>query len=359
MKAAVFVDQADMLDVRNVEPLPPGPRDVVVEVEASGVCHSDLGLLRGHAPPGFPTAVLGHEAAGRVVEVGPEVHGLEVGQRVVSTIIASCLRCAPCTRGEVHLCADPDNVAFRPRYTLDDGTPAIAFAGLGAFSECIVGDETSFVAVDTDLPADQLALFGCGLSTGLGAALRTGGVTLGDNVVVLGTGGVGMAAVQGARLAGAGQIIAVDLVAEKRKTALSVGANAEVDPGEQDPVAAVQELTGGAGADVVIEAVGTEATISQGLAMTRRGGTLVLVGMPKMGTTVSMDPVDVGWGAKHIVGCVFGSTNARRDIPHYVRLAEQGRLDLDAMVSRNYTLDEINDAFAALEKGEVIRSVIT
>jgi S-(hydroxymethyl)glutathione dehydrogenase / alcohol dehydrogenase len=357
VKAALYTGSSEALTVEDVQPLAPGPRDVIVQVEAAGVCHSDLGILR-HAPPGFPTAVLGHEAAGRIVEVGTEVRTLQQGDRVVSTIIASCGRCYFCTRGEVYLCADPDNVAFRPRHKLASGDVAVAFAGLGAFAERIIGDEGSFVKVDTDLPAEQLALLGCGLSTGLGAALHTGGVTFGDSVVVIGTGGVGMAAVQGARIAGAGRIIAVDLVEMKRTHALTLGATDEIDPSAGDAVEAVRELTGGLGADVVIEAVGAEPTITQGNAMLRRGGTLVLVGMPRAGTTVTIDPIDVGWGGKRIVGCVFGNTHAQRDIPRYVQLAERGLLDLDAMVSRTLPLDEINDAFSALESGEVIRSVI-
>ena len=357
MRAAVFTDPPT-LNVQDVQSLPPGPRDVVVEVEAAGVCHSDLGIARGHTP-GFPAAVLGHEAAGRVLEVGPEVRGISVGQRVITTIIAPCRQCWFCLNNQSHLCVDPDNVAFRPRFQLEDGSYAVAFAGVGAFAETMVVDESSLVVVNSDLPSDQLALFGCGMSTGLGAALNTADIRRGDTVVVIGCGGVGMAAIQGAVVAGAGRIVAVDVVASKRELAKTFGATDSVDPrGEDDVVETVRSLTGGRGVDVVLEAVGSSAAATQGSAMLRRGGTLVLIGMPGLGTRLDLDFVDIGWGGKSVVGCVFGGTDARRDIPRYLSLVESGRLNMAAMVSTTIKLAEVNEAFTAMESGEGVRSVI-
>ena len=230
--------------------------------------------------------------------------------------------------------------------------------GLGTFSDVMTIDERSVVKVDTDLPVEQLALIGCGVTTGVGAALNTARVEPGSTVAVVGCGGVGTAVIQGARIAGAARIIAVDPIELKRKTAEQLGATDLVDPSQGDPVAQVQALTSGRGADYAFEVIGLPETIIQAFSMARPGGTAVIVGMPRMDATVTFPAWQLFGGEKRLLGCVYGSAQVKRDFHRFIALAETGRLDLGAMVSRRISLDEVNDAFKAMEAGEVIRSVI-
>src|SRR5207302_6092408 len=225
-------------------------------------------------------------------------------------------------------------------------------------SDMMTIDERSVVKVDTDLPVEQLALIGCGVTTGVGAALNTARVAPGSTVAVVGCGGVGTAVIQGARIAGAARIIAVDPIELKRKTAEQLGATDLVDPSQGDPVAQVQALTGGRGADYAFEVIGLPETVQQAYAMARRGGTAVVVGMPRMDTTVTLPGFSLFYDEKKVLGCVYGSAQVRRDFPRLIFLAEHGRLDLGAMVSRRIKLDAVNDAVRATDAGEVIRSVI-
>ncbi|TML41712.1 MAG: Zn-dependent alcohol dehydrogenase [Actinobacteria bacterium] len=357
MRAAVFTAVDQPLTVEDVELIPPGPRDVVVQVAASGVCHSDLSIARGYVPFPPPT-ILGHEGTGTVLEVGPEVSRVAVGDHVIASFVPACGTCWFCLRDQSNLCESSLGFGATPRVRRKDGTQAPCMTGLGTFAEAMTVDEASVVKVQTDLPPEQLALIGCGVTTGVGAALNTARVQPGSTVAVIGCGGVGQSVIQGARIAGAARIIAVDPVELKRKTAEQLGATDLVDPNAGDPVAQVQALTGGRGADYAFEVIGLPETVQQAYAMARRGGTAVVVGMPRMDTTVTLPGFSLFYDEKKVLGCVYGSAQVRRDFPRLISLAENGRLDLGAMVSRRIKLDEVNDAFRAMDAGEVIRSVI-
>jgi S-(hydroxymethyl)glutathione dehydrogenase/alcohol dehydrogenase len=357
MLAALGLDHGHHLSVEKVDPLPPGPHDVVVRVGASGVCHTDVAVLGGQIPVPLPV-ILGHEGAGVVEEVGAEVTSVAVGDRVIGTVGAVCGRCWYCTHAMTHLCARSQELTSASRVSRADGTPVPAFVGLGSFAETMTVNEASIVAVTTDLPDDQLALIGCAITTGLGAVFNTARVTPGASVAVVGCGGVGQAVIQGARIAGAARVIAIDPGAGKRAAALSSGASDTIDPASADPAEEVARLTGGRGADYAFEVVGTPATITQAWGLARRGGTVVLVGMPPFDSTVTMSAFALAADDKRLCGSLYGGTQARRDIPMIVELAETGRLDLASMVTRRLPLAEVNDAIRALEAGEQIRSVI-
>jgi S-(hydroxymethyl)glutathione dehydrogenase/alcohol dehydrogenase len=230
--------------------------------------------------------------------------------------------------------------------------------GLGTFAEAMVVDESALVKVETDLPDEQLALIGCGVTTGVGAALNTAKVKPGSTVAVIGCGGVGQAVIQGARIAGASRIFAIDPVELKRKTAEQLGATDLIDPAQGDPVSQVQALTGGRGADYAFEVIGLPETILQAFNTARRGGTVTIVGAARMDSMVTFSAFQLFYEEKKLLGCIYGSAAVRRDFPRFIALTETGRLDLGAMVSRRIKLDEVNDAFRAMQAGEVIRSVI-
>src|SRR6266508_6622860 len=357
MRAAVYVEQDQPLIVEEMTPLDPGPGDVVVEIGASGVCHSDLSATNGTLPLPPPT-ILGHEGAGTVEWVGAEVTRVKKGDRVVATFVPACGACWYCLHGRSNLCEDTGAVMMVPRAKRADGTPVPGFTGLGTFSDTMTIAESQAVKVETDLPSDQLALIGCGVTTGVGAALNTAQIKPGSTVAVIGCGGVGQSVIQGARIAGASRIFAVDPVKMKRKTAEQLGATDLVDPAKGDPVAQVQEGTGGRGADYSFEVIGLPETIIQADNTARRGGTVVIVGMPRIDATVTFPALQLFFEEKRVLGCLYGSAQVRRDFSRLVGLVETGRLDIGAMVSRRIQLDEVNDAFRAMEAGEVIRSVI-
>jgi S-(hydroxymethyl)glutathione dehydrogenase/alcohol dehydrogenase len=357
VRAALFVGQDQPLAIEDLEPLPPGPRDVVVRVGASGVCHSDLSIMRGYAPLP-PPMILGHEGVGKVEEVGAEVTRVAVGDRVIGSFVAACGTCWYCLRDQSHLCEHAFEMSVNPRATRADGTITPAMTGLGTFSDVMTVNEASVVKIETDLPDEQLALIGCGVTTGVGAALNTGKVQPGSTVAVIGCGGVGQAVIQGARIAGAARIIAIDPVELKRKTSEQLGATDLVDPTTGDVVTQVKDLTGGRGADYAFEVIGAPDRVVEAWNMTRPGGTTVVVGMPRMEDTVTLSQFQLFYEEKNLKGCVYGSAQVRRDFGRFVNLIETGRLDVGAMVSRRIKLDEVNDAFRAMEAGEVIRSVI-
>jgi S-(hydroxymethyl)glutathione dehydrogenase/alcohol dehydrogenase len=246
---------------------------------------------------------------------------------------------------------------FVPHAHRADGTAVPGFTGLGTFAETMTVSQHSVVKVDTELPDEQLALIGCGVTTGVGAVLNTARVEPGSVVAVIGCGGVGQAVIQGARIAGAARIIAIDPVALKRDTALTLGATDVVDPTDLNPVAAVKELTSGRGADYAFEVIGTPATIRQAVETARPGGTAVMVGVPRLDADLKIPPMSV-LQEKRILGCVYGSARVRRDFPRFIALVEQGLLDVGDMVSRTMPLDDVNEAVRAMQSGEVIRSVL-
>lgn len=357
MRAAIFLENDKDLSVETVTPIDPGARDVVVRIDASGVCHSDLSVINGTLPVRDPM-ILGHEGAGTVEWIGAEVSRVRPGDRVILSLTPVCGACWHCLRHETHLCEMGSAVNGTKRATRSDGTTVACLSGLGTFSDSVAVHEASCIPVSTDLPADQLALIGCGITTGLGAALHTAAVYPGATVAVIGCGGVGTSIIQGARIAGAGQIIAVDPVELKRSSASHFGATNSVDPMAGDPVEQVKSMTGGRGVDFAFEAVGHHDLIVQALNMTRKGGTTVLVGVPHYTTAVSVPVMPLILHDKTIKGSYYGSSRTTRDFPKFISLIETGRLDLGSMVSLRLPLDQINDAFTAMKNGEVLRSVI-
>jgi len=355
MKAALCLEQNQPLSVEEVTPLDPGPGDVIVRIAASGVCHSDLSVINGTLPAG--RVVLGHEGAGVVEKVGADITDLAVGDRVIGSFIPACGVCWYCLHDQSNLCEHTYNVMFVPRVRRADGEEMVSMTGLGTFAEMMTVQRMSVVKVDTDLPDEQLALIGCGVTTGVGAALNTARVQPGSIVAVIGCGGVGQAVIQGARIAGAARIIAIDPVALKREHAMQHGATDVVDPTDADPVEAVRALSGGRGADYSFEVIGNAAIVRQALELTRPGGTSVMVGVPKLGTDVAIPAMTV-LEEKKVLGCVYGSAQVRRDFPRLISLIESGKLDVGAMVTRTMHLHEVNDAITAMQNGEVIRSVL-
>jgi S-(hydroxymethyl)glutathione dehydrogenase / alcohol dehydrogenase len=356
-KAAIFTEPNQPLSIEDVELQPPGPRDVLVRTSASGVCHSDLSAQNGSVPVP-PPLILGHEGTGTVEEVGSEVTSVKKGDRIIASFVLACGDCYWCRNDRTNLCENALGNSMIPRAKRADGSMAAGFTGLGTFSEAMVLSENSVVKIETDLPDEQLALIGCGVTTGVGAALNTAQVRPGSTVAVIGCGGVGQAVIQGARIAGAARIIAVDPVELKRKTAEQLGATDLVDPGEGDAISQVQNLTGGRGVDYAFEVIGLPDTITQAYQMARRGGTAVVVGMPRMDALVTFSAFQLFYDEKKLLGCVYGTSQVQRDFQRYVDLIENGRLDVGSMVSRRIALDEVNEAFRAMEAGEVIRSVI-
>lgn len=343
--------------VEDVTPIAPGPRDVVVNVDASGVCHSDLSVINGSLPMP-PPCILGHEGTGIVESVGNEVTRVKPGDRIIASFTPACGHCWYCLHDQSNLCEHMGAVSMAPKATRPDGTQTIAMTGLGTFSDLMTVDESAVVKVETDLPAEQLALIGCGVTTGVGAALNTARVQPGASVAVIGCGGVGQAVIQGARIAGAARIFAIDPVEMKRKAAEQLGATDLIDPSAGDAVEQVKAATGGRGADYAFEVIGLPETIIQAYNTARRGGTAIVVGMPRWDSQVTLPGFNLFFEEKKLLGCMYGSAQVRRDFPRFVSLVETGRLDINAMVSRHIKLDEINDAFRAMQAGEVIRSVI-
>lgn len=357
MRAALLLKVDEPLAIETVVPTPLGPHDVRVRVDASGVCHSDLSIATGYVPMATPV-ILGHEGAGTVLEVGDAVTRVCVGDRVITSFMPTCGDCWYCVNDQPQFCERMVEVALTTHGCRNDGVEVYSMSGLGTFADEMVSHEWSLVSVQTDLPAEQLALVGCGVMTGVGAALNTARVRPGSTVAVIGLGGVGQAVVQGARIAGAGRVIAVDPVAHKRVTAGALGASDLVDPADGDVVEQVRALTGGRGADYAFEVVGQPETITQVRDLTRAGGTVVIVGMPRFDATVTFPAYSLFHDEKALLGCNFGSAHVRRDFPRLVGLVEEGALDLATMVTQTISLDEVNDAFAKMAAGEVIRSVI-
>jgi S-(hydroxymethyl)glutathione dehydrogenase/alcohol dehydrogenase len=355
MRSAILTTFGEALSVETVTLVDPGPRDVVVRLGASGVCHSDATVASGRYP--FPVPlILGHEGAGVVEAIGSAVTRVKVGDRVVSSVITACGACWWCVHGEQNLCVEVAPAGDPSALRADDGEVR-PFAGLGTFAELMRVSERRVVKVESDLPDEQLALLGCAVLTGVGAAINTAGVTPGSSVAVIGCGGVGQAILQGARIAGATQIIAVDPVAMKRQTALDLGATDVVDPTDGDVVERVRASARGRGVDFAFEAIGRAATVVQAVECVRNGGTAVAVG--SLDEVIPIPGMAFRQQGKRLVASVGGSGYPDRDYQRLADLADGGHLDLGSMVSRKIKLDEVNEAFQAMDDGEVIRSVIT
>ena len=357
VRAAVLRAVGEPLSVEPIELVGTGPQQVRVRLAASGVCHSDLSVQQGRLPFMFPT-VLGHEGAGVVEEVGSAGRRVAPGDHVVLGWNPPCRRCFACLAGQPMLCDVGLAESLGSPFASVGGEPLVRGLGVGTFAEATVVPEGSAIVIDAQAPLDLAALVGCALATGVGAVVNIARVPGGASVAVIGCGGVGLAVVQGARLAGAARVVAVDRVPAKLALAASLGATATVDSSSGDPLEAVRALTDGRGPDYVFEVVGRSETIRLAYSMVRRGGTAVVVGAGAADDPVTFSAMELFADAKVLHGCVYGSADPDRDFPMLVDLIQRGALDAAALVTRRIALDDVNEAFAAMEAGEVARSVI-
>ncbi|MFF9112496.1 S-(hydroxymethyl)mycothiol dehydrogenase [Streptomyces sp. NPDC014805] len=355
VRAVVALKQGAPVSVETVLVPDPGPGEALVRVHASGVCHTDLHYREGGISDDFPF-LLGHEAAGVVESVGEDVTEVAPGDFVILNWRAVCGRCRACRRGRPWYCFDTHNAT--QRMTLADGTPLTPALGIGAFAEKTLVAAGQCTKVDPTASATAAGLLGCGVMAGFGAAVHTGGVGRGDSVAVIGCGGVGMAAVAGAKVAGASRIIAVDVDERKLRWAERFGATDTVDSSKTDAVEAVRALTGGFGADVVVDAVGRPETYRQAFHARDLAGTAVLVGVPTPGQTVELPLLDVFGRGGALKSSWYGDCLPSRDFPALIDLYLQGRFDLDGFVSETIALDGVEDAFARMHHGDVLRSVV-
>ncbi len=357
MKAAVLRAVGEPLQIEDVTLDATGPREVRIRTVAAGVCHSDLHFQEGSYPYPLP-AVLGHESAGIVEEVGSEVRYVKPGDPVVTCLSVFCGYCEYCLSGRPALCrkVDTRRTPEQPSRLRQNGDVMHQFLDLSSYAEELLVHEHALVKIREEMPLERAALLGCGVTTGLGSVFNTARVEPGSTVVVIGCGGVGLSAVQGAAMIGAGRVIAVDRIASKLNLAKRLGATDLVNAAEGDPVAQVKELSGG-GVDYAFEAIGLKETAEQAFRMLKNGGTATVIGMIPIGTRIELDGYEFLF-EKKIQGCNMGSNRFRIDLPRYVDFYLSGRLKLDELVSREIRLEQINDAFDALRRGEVARQVI-
>jgi len=356
---AVVVQAVNEFSVVNVDLDPPKAGEVLVKMQATGICHSDLSIINGTIRWKLPS-VIGHEGAGIIEEVGEGVTNVKPGDHVVLSFIPNCGECYSCERLEPYMCR-----MNKPHGGLLDGTSRVRLNGqeiavmsfLGNMAEYCVVPSACVVAVDKSHDFKAAALVGCGVTTGVGAAIKTAEVKPGSTVAVFGCGGVGLNVIQGARIAGAARIIAVDLSAEKMELARAFGATDTVTPGA-DAVKEILDMTGGIGVDYAFEVVGNGKLIEACFKATRMNGMCVLVGVGRLDDRFSFNAMIVPFTAKTIKGCMYGSANFKVDFPMYLELYRQKKLDLDRLVTRTYTIDEAPEAFADLESGKNARGVI-
>ena len=357
MKAAVLREIKKPLVIENVSISKPGPHEVLIRTMAAGVCHSDLHFMEGLYPTQLP-AVLGHESAGIVEQVGSEVRTVKPGDHVITCLSAFCGHCSHCLTGHMSLCVSSETKRSpdaEPRLSQSTG-PMMQYLNLSSFAEQMLIHEHACTAIRKDMPLDRAALIGCGVMTGVGAVFHTSNVRPGDTVAVIGCGGVGLAAINGAAIAGASRIIAIDLSASKDNMARHFGATDFICAGETDAVKEVLEMTKG-GVQHSFEAIGLKKTAEQAFGMICRGGTANIIGMIPLGQTIEIP----GWaflGEKKIQGSLMGSNHFPVDMPRLVDMYLAGKLKLDEMISRRVKLEDVNDAFAEMKTGEIARSVI-
>jgi S-(hydroxymethyl)glutathione dehydrogenase/alcohol dehydrogenase len=359
IKAALFHGAKQPLAIEQVEIDKPNGREVLVRTVAAGVCHSDLHFVDGLFALNAP-AILGHESAGVVEEVGDRVTYVQPGDHVIACLSVFCGHCDQCLSGHPNRCANRAELqrgkTERPRLS-QDGKPVIQFADIAGYAEKMLLHENAVVKITKEMPLDKAALIGCGVTTGVGAALNTAKVEPGSTVAVFGAGGVGLAAIQGARIAGARRIIAVDVFENKLATAKRLGATDAVDASSCDPVKAIKEMTGG-GVDYSFEAIGLKTTAEQAFYCLGPGGTATVIGMIPAGQKVEIEGRYFYLSERKIQGSTMGSNRFRIDMPRYIDFYMQGRLNLDDMVSRKAPLDGVNEAFRAMKAGEVARTVL-
>jgi len=356
--AAVFRTPQEPLAIETIDIDDPAPHEVVIRTAAAGVCHSDLHYVQGLLPVPAP-AVLGHEPAGVVEAVGSAVTSVAPGDHVVACTSVFCGACAQCLQGRPHLCTDRGasrRSDEEPARLSQDGEALHQFVDLAAFAEKMLLHERAVVKIPDDVPLDRAALLGCAVTTGVGAALNTAQVTPGSSVVVFGCGGVGISIIQGARIAGAAQIIAVDVFDQKLETAEHFGATHTLNSSEGSVVREIKALSGG-GVDFSFDAVGNRDLVEQSVYALAPRGVATMVGALPAGEKVELNAGHF-FLEKRLQGCYMGSNRFHLDLPRYIELYRQGRLNLDDMVTRRSRLDEVNEAFRAMEAGEVTRSVL-
>jgi Zn-dependent alcohol dehydrogenase len=357
IKAAVCREFAKPLSIEEVELAAPAAGEIRVNVAACAICHSDIHYADGAWGGDLPS-VYGHEASGTIEEIGAGVEGFTLGDRVVVTLIRACGRCYYCDRGDQVLC--------EAEFPLDRNGPISGPGGerihqglrTGAFAQQVVVDASQAVAIPEAIPFDSASLLACGVITGLGAVVNTARVEAGSKVVVIGTGGVGLNSIQGAVLSDCATIIAMDISDRKLAAAKRFGATHGINSSRQDAGEAVRALTDGRGADYVFVTVGVKSVVEQAFGLIRNGGTLVLVGMPASGETAAFEPLRVANDCLVVLGSKMGSSKIRADIPKLVDLYQRGSLELDALISGRYSLEEINEAIASVKRGEALRNVI-
>jgi S-(hydroxymethyl)glutathione dehydrogenase/alcohol dehydrogenase len=362
--AAVLRQPGQPLSLERVEVLPPGPGEVLVRIEAAGVCHSDLHVIKGDLRMKTPI-IVGHEGAGVIEAIGAGVTAVEPGDHVIPIWRMSCGRCEYCLGGRPALCDVGTKMRFtglmpdgQTRFRDASGQPILHYAGVSTFSQYSTMPEAAVVKIPKDVKFEHAALIGCGVITGFGAVVHAAAVRPGSTVAVFGCGGIGLNIVQSARLAGAMRIIAVDPVALKLDYARKLGATDCVLSGESDPVAAVLDLTGGVGADYGFEAVGLPESVEQAYDVTRKGGTCVVVGIAPPEKPARININALVYAEKTLKGSIYGSTRPRIDLLRLIDLHRSGQIDLDTLLTRTYPLSQINEAYAALERGEVARSLV-
>jgi S-(hydroxymethyl)mycothiol dehydrogenase len=355
VRGVVSMAEGEPVSIETVLVPDPGPGEALVQVQACGVCHTDLHYREGGISDDFPF-LLGHEAAGIVEAVGPDVTEVAVGDFVVLNWRAVCGECRACRRGRPWYCFATHNATHK--MTLVDGTELSPALGIGAFADKTLVAAGQCTKVDPAAKPEVAGLLGCGVMAGLGAALNTGAVTRGDSVAVFGCGGVGDAAIEGARLAGASPIIAVDIDDRKLDLARGFGATHTVNSGHEDAVERIRELTDGNGADVVIEAIGLPQTYEAAFYARDLAGTVVLVGVPRPDMTIELPFLDVFGRGGALKSSWYGDCLPARDFPMLIDLYLQGRLNLDGFVSETIGLDGVEEAFHKMERGEVLRSVV-
>lgn len=356
MKAAVLNAPQTPLEMVDLTLEDPGPGEALVRVVTAGVCHSDLHFIEGTYPGRYPM-VLGHEVAGIVEALGPGVTNVAQGDRVIMGFVQPCGHCNYCDSGRPNLCSTPTTPRRpdQPIATLGD-QPVSLMANVGGFAEQSVMPASGLLKIPDDISLDVAALVGCSVMTGYGAVVNTAKVDPGSTVAVIGAGGVGLNIIQAARLAGARQIIAVDMVEHKLGIAKDFGATDTVNAGDVDAVKAVQELSGG-GVDFGFEAIGLKVTSEQAYEMAKRGGTAVIVGMVPPADKIEVSGM-IWMQEKTLKGSFYGSARFHTDMPRILDLYKQGKLDIDGLVTKRYQFDEINEAFDTLKSGEVARSVL-
>ena len=358
VRAGVFTETGqDKVEVRDdVEVLGPDAGEVKIRLRAAGVCHSDMSAMNGTLPQP-PPSVLGHEGAGDIIAVGDGVEGLSEGDRVIALWSPPCGQCTTCRKGQGYLCITAViNNMVTPRFKVGD-TPYFGMSGTGTFAEELTLPASAVVPIGEDVPYEVAALIGCGVMTGVGSVLNVARVQPGDSVAVVGCGGVGISVIQGARVAGAEVIVAIDMVDKKLEWARQFGATHAVQPADIE--GPKQELTAGEGFDHVFEVVGAPATIRSAYDLTRRGGQTIIVGVGRAEESVSFSPFELFFMDRRILPSVFGRANVPDDFHRMIGLWRDGKLDLEGMVTSRMPLENVNAAFEAMRGGEVIRQTLT